>query len=532
MKSRREFIEFMGRVSLTTGVLGSGLPFLTSCASPSKQSPKALPFKPLSPSFDDDLKLAQGFEYQILIKEGDALNQQQFGSCNDFLAFIPLDKDQEGLLWVNHEYFIPLFTSGYSKKANHRKTAKQIELEKKTVGGSILHIKKQNHQWTLVQNSRYNRRLDATTPIPFSGDTKIQGSSIAVGTLANCAGGVTPWNTILSCEENYHQFYGEVSFKNKKRVFSPSRHSLSWTDIDSPPPEHYGWVVEIDPKTGQAQKHTALGRFAHEGATCVQAKDGRTVVYMGDDKENECFYKFVSKKPNDLSEGILYVANLEKKKWIALDLKNPLLKDKFETELDLKIRTREAAALVGGTKLDRPEDCEIDPHNRAIYLCCTNNDPQGRHHGVILKFVENDNDFTSEDFTVSEFFTGGTSFSCPDNLAFDSRGNMWMTSDMAGKKIGTPPYEKFGNNALYYIPLEGEHAGQAFQVASAPKDAEFTGPCFSPDGKTLFLSVQHPGERTQDLRHPESRWPLHGSHLPLSSVVQISGPALEALTNS
>lgn len=534
MKNRREFIEFMGRLSITAGIGGS-FSFLPSCAgSRLKTTSPTKIFKPLAPSFEDRLLLADGFKHTILIKEQDPLGEGiQFGSCNDYTAFIPLEgAADEGLLWVNHEYSIPLFTSGYSKKSRKAKTLAQTKIEQQAVGGSILHLKKKNSGWELVTNSVYNRRLDATTRIPFAHNKKVLGSQVAKGTLANCAGGVTPWGTILSCEENYHQFYGEAHYTQGHRQITPSNHSLSWTSTLPAPPEHYGWVVEVDLKTGAAQKHTALGRFAHEGATCVLTNDGRAVVYLGDDNEDECFYKFVASKPKSLEEGTLYVANLEQGKWIPLTLNHPQLKGQFKDEMDLKIRTRQAAALVGGTRLDRPEDCEIDPLNGAIYLCCTNNDKAGRPFGALLKFMEKNNDFASEEFSVSEFLPGGASFACPDNLAFDQKGNIWMTSDMASEKIGANHLKKFGNNALYYIPLYGDDAGKVLQVASAPKGAEFTGPCFSPDGKTLFLSVQHPGEGTQDIKNPMSRWPLYKDHLPLSSVIQIQGPALEALTGS
>lgn len=528
MKNRREFIAFMGKVGIATTFSGGLLQVLSSCVSPGTGK-KSLPFKPIQPSVEDKVIFADGFQYELLIKEGDSLNDKNFGACNDFLAFIPLNNStDEGLLWANHEYLLPLFTSGFSKSVGKKKTKAQVNTERKVVGGSILHLKKNADKWSVVPNSVYNRRIDAETMIPFAGGKKVFGQTQAMGTLGNCAGGVTPWNTILSCEENYHHFYGEVSFNKGKRNFIPSNHPLSWTDVDGKPPEHYGWVVEVDLKTGASKKHTSMGRFAHEGATCAVTKDGRTVVYLGDDQDNECFYKFVASKPGSLEEGTLFVANLEKGKWIPLTLENKELKNLFKTEIDLKIRTREAAAVVGGTRLDRPEDCEVDAVNAAIYLCCTNNKPAGRPFGAILKFVEKDKDFAATEFTVSEFLPGGVNFACPDNLAFDKRGNLWMTSDIADGEIAKGSFEKFGNNALFYIPLEGPYAGEVFQVASAPNGAEFTGPCFSPDGETLFLSVQHPGSGTRDLKNPTSRWPEYNNALPKSGVIQISGSALRA----
>ena len=87
------------------------------------------------------------------------------------------------------------------------------------------------------------------------------------------------------------------------------------------------------------------------------------------------------------------------------------------------------------------------------------------------------------------------------------------------------------HNSLFYIPMSGALSGQAFRVASAPVTAEFTGPSFSPDGRTLFLSVQHPGEGTTDLKQPLSRWPQGGNNMPKPSVVTITGPALDNLVS-
>ena len=91
------------------------------------------------------------------------------------------------------------------------------------------------------------------------------------------------------------------------------------------------------------------------------------------------------------------------------------------------------------------------------------------------------------------------------------------------------PYTSFKNNALYVIPRYGEEAGKVIRVASAPKDAELTGPWFSPDGKTLFLSVQHPGEQTIDPKNPTSLWPFDKDNIPKPAVVAIKGDLIEKM---
>ena len=277
----------------------------------------------------------------------------------------------------------------------------------------------------------------------------------------------------------------------------------------------------------------ALGRCAHECATVHETKDGRLVVYSGDDSNDECLYKFISDEPENLRDGKLYVANTEKGEWISLVFEEQaILQANFKNQTEVLIRLREAAKLVGGTPLNRPEDIEIDPLTGDVLIALTNNKPKGDYLGQILKIEETDNkDKTSLTFKASTFLAGGeeTGFACPDNMAFDTVGNLWFTSDISGSAIGKAPYQSFGNNGLFMVPSWGENKGNVLQIASAPVDAEFTGPFFAPDGETLFLSVQHPGERSKSLNTLTSNWPHGPGELPKPSVVCISGKALQEL---
>lgn len=532
--SRRQFLEFMGGSALTLSSLGT----LTSCVShPIRRPPGAeLPFVPLPSNRIDDLTLAKGFKYDVVLSWGDELNEagERFGFNNDYTAFLPLDPADyfEGLLWVNHESHDPIYNGGW--QPGQKRTREQVDRERKVVGGSIVHIRMDDGRWKPVPNSQYNRRLDAYTPIPLIAERPIMGKTTAIGTLANCAGGVTPWGSILTCEENYQNFVGDVAFENGKRRLFNGDEYLSWMGLWDVPPEHYGWVVEVDLKTGKAKKLTALGRFSHESATCIQAADGRTVVYSGDDCDQEHLYKFISKKPGSLEQGDLYVADLESGRWLPLDRKkDPRLQKNFEDHTELLIRTREAAKIVGATPLNRPEDIEIDPKTRAVYMTLTLSKVKKDRFGSILKLEEKNADPLSLEFESSRFLAGGpeTDFANPDNLAFDPQGNLWMCSDMADSSMYRKKFAGFNNNSLYYIPMSGPSAGQVFRVASAPRGAELTGPSFSPDGHTLFLSVQHPGEKAFYYKHLESHWPLGGKEIPKPSVVAISGPALDHLTN-
>lgn len=531
---RRQFLSFLGRAVMVNAVATSGISLLNSCK-PTKHTQKALlngvPFKPLAPSNADKLLLADGFVYDILIKQGDAIsNNDTFGSDNDYNAFIPFDpnKNDDGLLWTNHECMKPLFVSGWNGTTEH--TREQVSKEQYEVGGCILRIKRNTKgKWEVVKNDPYNRRITAKTPIPMVWHEPIAGTNTAIGTLGNCAGGITPWRTVLTCEENYYLFYGETDYKNESKHIEST---FGWEKYDNYPPEHYGWVTEIDLFTGKAKKLIALGRCAHECATVFETPDKRAVVYMGDDANDQCLYKFISDKPQSLESGKLYVANTEQGKWISLDRnEQTILQQNFKSQTEVLIRLREAAALVGGTPLDRPEDIEIDPLNGNILITLTNNRPKGNHYGSILKIEEKSADKCGTEFKASVFLTGGetTGFACPDNLAFDPNGNLWFVSDISGSSMNKPPYTAFKNNGLFVVPSYGKDAGKAIQVASAPNDAEFTGPIFTPDGKNLFLSVQHPGEESNSLDAFTSHFPNTTNTMPHSAVVVISGPALEAI---
>lgn len=282
------------------------------------------------------------------------------------------------------------------------------------------------------------------------------------------------------------------------------------------------------------QKHIALGRFAHECCTLYELEDKRIVAYSGDDANDEHLYKFISSKPSSLKEGTLYVADTVNGKWLPLDWENqPILKQQFKNQTEVLIRVREASKLLGATPLNRPEDIEIDPISGNILITLTNNKPKNDFHGSILKIEETNGEFDALTFGASIHIAGGeeTGFTCPDNLAFDIAGNLWITSDISGSSMNKEDnqYTSFKNNALYVIPRYGKDSGKVIRVASAPKDAELTGPWFSPDGKTLFLSVQHPGEQTIDVKNPTSSWPFDEDNIPKSAVVAIKGDLIEKM---
>jgi secreted PhoX family phosphatase len=549
--NRRKFISFLGKASIGSILIP---PFLVNCSSntspidyknlPKKtlERLKKLTLENLIASDTDDLLLVNGLNYHTIIKWGDTISDQDtFGFNNDFTCFIPLNEknSKDGLLWVNHETANPLFVSDFNYKEyenpQQHRTKEQVDKEMYNVGGSIVRIREENGQWKVVKNDPYNRRITAQTPMKLNWDSPIKGKTTVMGTHSNCSGGITPWKTFITCEENYDSCFGETEYDEHNIATHRPSH-FGWEKFYNYPPEHYGWVVEVNPKDGTAQKHIALGRFAHECCTLYELADKRVVAYSGDDKNNEHLYKFISSKPGSLKEGTLYVADTIQGKWIPLDWKNqPVLQNKFNSQTEVLIRAREASKLLGATELNRPEDIEIDPITGNIFVSLTNNKTKNDFHGSILKIEETNGAFDSLTFKAVTYKAGGeeSGFSCPDNLAFDLSGNLWITSDISVSEMNREdtPYSSFKNNSLFVIPRYGEDSGKVIRVASAPKDAEFTGPWFSPDGKTLFLSIQHPGERTQNKKNPTSKWPFDKDGIPKPAVVAISGNLIQKMNH-
>jgi len=541
--TRRRFLTYLGIG--TYGLLRGHAPSRAEPAFPlprRRGEPPRL-FQPISPGKADQFVLPAGFRYDIVAAWDDPLGTsgpygpERFGYDNDLLVYFPIDaltggkSNSEGLLWVNHENANPLFVSRYLGK--ERKTEAQIIGEKLAMGGSVIHIRRQDGKWRHVPGSKYTRRFTALYPkIPLSGPTATLVPE-GVGTLANCSGGRTPWHTVLSCEENYKDCNGVMS--------EGEYEGLRWADVPEQrlDERQYGWVVEVDP-FGELPplKHSALGRFAHENTAWRLGRTGRLVIYMGDDAQDQYFYKFVSHQNFDpvapraeqrklLSEGTLYVADFIKGQWLPLDFdRNPLLKaGGFKSQAEVLLGARDAAKKVEATPLDRPEDCEVHPLDGTLYIALTNNRKHGNLYGQIVRLIEDGDNAEGESFRFEIFLAGGpqSGLACPDNLCFDKLGNLWVACDISGASIGKGAYQSFGNNGFYFIPTSGPAAGEAFRFASAPVDAELTGPWFTENEDTLFLAIQHPGALSKNLDQLTSHWPNGGDSLPRPAVAAITG---------
>ena len=564
-------------------------------------------FAPVPPNTYDDVTTADGFTSDVVIRWGDPVvpgapefdadhqtpesASKQFGYNNDYVGVLPL-AGRRHLLVANHEYTNEelMFPAGrYSDD-----TKRRIAIE--SHGLSVVEIVRdpQPGGYTVrpVGKARYNRRITGTTPFtvdgPAAGDARLRTAADptgkrVLGTFNNCAGGTTPWGTVLSGEENFNQYFGTDGPLDTRYTASYARLGISRTgdssrrwrltdqrfDLAAEPhePFRFGWIVEVDPydPTSTPVKHTMLGRFKHEGANVTISRSGHAVAYMGDDERGDYLYKFVSAERFDptetqqakrhnltlLTKGTLYVARLTGDgaadgvhdgtgEWIKLTTDTQSFVPGMSVA-DVLIDTRLAADKVSPTKMDRPEDVEPNPVSGKIYAALTNNSSRGNtampvdeanpvagnKHGYVLEITENAGDHTGTAFSwllllvcgdpqdPATYFGGFpkdevSPISCPDNVAFDRQGNLWISTD--GNALGF-------HDGLFRVPLTGAQRGQVQQFLSMPIGAETCGPLISEDQLTVFVAVQHPGEKGgSTFETPASTWP-HTDAFPRPSVV-------------
>lgn len=583
----------------------TGLAGLTSlgCA---KTAPKAgLAFKGIQGSMEDRIIVPENYISDVVIRWGDPLTANapaynpakltaaaqkvQFGYNCDFVGYLPLPApdsktSDHGLLGVNHEYVNPELMFPGEHKDGWSKDEVDVMLE--AVGFAVVEVKRDaNGRWTSVRDSLFNKRYTMNTPFEITGPargnrfmkTKADPAGTMIyGTMANCAAGKTPWGTVLSGEENFQGYFGNSSavtdpalVPGNKRYGIANKAQHNWDryydrfDCGKDPNEchRFGWVVEIDPydPTWTPKKRTALGRCRHEAATTHVTKSGKVVMYTGDDARFEYVYKFVSAKsynPSDrkanrdlMDEGVLYVAKFNDDgsgEWLRLvHGEGPLTSaNGFNDQGDVVVNVRIAADLLGATKMDRPEDIEVNPVNEKVYVVCTNNIERGREgkagqdamnprnenrHGHIIEMIEAGNDHAAETFAWEMFLVCGdpkdpstyyagfpkdsvSPVSCPDNIAFDNDGNLWIATDGMDNALKI-------NDGVFAVPTEGPERGKLTQFMSSVPGAEVCGPDMTPDNTTLFLAIQHPGEGGEGGK-PTSFWP-DGKDMPRPSVIAI-----------
>ncbi|CDO08041.1 PhoX family phosphatase [Mycolicibacterium cosmeticum] len=624
--SRRSVLRATGIAVLAVGA-GSAL---AACAddtpaagtgsttpAPQGQPPAGMRFDSVAPNTEDAVVVPAGYQQRVVIAWGDpvlpgapvfdinrqtgAAQRQQFGFNNDFAALLPI-KDRPGryLLVSNHEYVSPQFMfHGYDADAP---TREQFDVETGAVGLSVVEVERGPQGGLRPVLGRLNRRITADTPFtltgPAAGSPAVRTAAdpagrTVIGTFANCSGGVTPWGTILSGEENFHTYFGAAEgtpaaepdrFKRYGVLTEPSE--LRWENFDprfdlaKTPTEvnRFGYVIEINPwdPASTPVKHSALGRFKHEAANVYVTGDGTVVVYTGDDERFDYMYKFVSDKKIEpgnmahnmtlLDEGTLYVAKLSSDipadqidgsgklpakgsfagsgTWLPLlhsgpDGESESLVEGFSAQ-DVAVFTRLAADKAGATKMDRPEDFEANPKTGKLYVALTNNDKRGTEgkakpdaanprnenkNGQVLEITDDHGGTTFTwdlllvcgDPAAADTYYGGfdktkvSPISCPDNVAFDGHGNLWISTD--GNALDS-------NDGLFAVALDGDRRGETKQFLTVPVGAETCGPVVTDD--LITVSVQHPGEGDDhSLDNPLSHWPDGGNAPARPAVVAV-----------
>lgn len=473
----------------------------------------------LSDKMEDDVRLIDGLDYEVLIKWGDEISDDHyFGYDNDFIGFLNA-KEKKAQMWVNHQYLNPYFVSGFHPDGDIARHREQIKKEMYQVGGSLVDIKRSMGSWEVVKNPA-NKRITAAQQNDFDGFESVENLKYSFGTVGNGAGAITPWNTVLSCEENYVDFYGDLNYD--EQVYTASK--LNWETFFSNPTQHYGWITEFDPQSGRGKKHLRMGRFAHGSSTIVELPDNRVVIYSTDHVAGGSLYKYISDSPYGINPGQLYVANIDAGQWTPVSLENEKSSGVFSSELEMLVRCRDAAKLLLGTSFSFPKDVAIAPLTKSVYLSI---EGDSRNHGSILQIEEKNQDPSSLEFKVLKSIVGGvdSGFSHPSDLLFDSNGNLYFSTNIPASSLGKEIFEDFGNNGLF---VKKNIDQQLIQLASAPIEACFSGLVFGPDQESLFMSVKHPGALS-DLKLNTSKWPGEIGDIPKPAVIVISGGVLDDL---
>jgi secreted PhoX family phosphatase len=386
---------------------------------------------------------------------------------------------------------------------------------------------------------------------------------LILGTLSNCAIGVTPWGTLLTCEENFDDYFRTAGAPERGSLLARyglrpegEGYLVHTTDsrfrvADEPnEPNRFGWVVELDPFRPQSIpiKRTQLGRIKHEGAKVQETREGKIVVYTGDDEVFEYIYRYVSRLPwrearrkgiSPLDDGILYVAKFRAGgdgEWLPLTPNHPALKD--WTLSDILINTRGAADAVGATKMDRPEWIDTFPDSLTVVAALTNNKNRGvgKNPGVDAANPRAENvyghvirwsyshDWTDTNFSWEIFAMGGDpanpassakivgdKYGSPDCIYVAPSGRLWIQTDVDRKTINSGKYQNFGNNQML---CSDPHTRETRRFLVGPNQCEITGVWVTPDERTMFVGIQHPGEssattKIQDPANPKrySSWP-------------------------
>ena len=591
--SRRDWLQ-----GATAWATMASLPLsLTACATSGLKRTGTLGFEHVPLSTADTVRVPNGYTATVLLRWGDPIGHVsgspafkqdasntadeqalQAGMHHDGMHYFPLpygdSNSVSAVLALNNEYTDDglLHPDGFANWS-----AEKVRKSQNAHGVTIVEIRSRDGAWEVVRPSRYARRITPRTPMTIAGPaagapqmkTAADPSGTEVlGTFNNCANGYTPWGTYLTCEENWDTYFansGVLTADHRRNGIVAAGRGYRWHEFDERfdagkhpnEPHRHGWVVEIDPYDPQSKpvKHTALGRFGHEGACHTMGRDGRVTVYMGDDRQFEYIYKFVSRdawNPKDrganrtlLDHGTLYVAKFNEDgsgSWVELTFgKNGLdAVNGFRDQADVLIRTRVAGDVVNATKMDRPEWIAVHPGTKEVYCTLTNNARRGvdkapagtdapnpravNNFGHIIRWREAGGEPSALTFKWNIFVLAGDplspdpakrgnikgdTFGSPDGLWFDDGGILWIQTDVSTSVMHQGDYQFMGNNQMLAADIQ---TGEIRRFLTGPSGCEITGITAAPDSRSLFVNIQHPGETTTERSDPKapkavSIWP-------------------------
>jgi hypothetical protein len=595
------------RAILQGGVAAMALGFIGGAQAREQANPARLSFASIAQSTADTVEVPAGYTPVPFARWGEPIiapypdyidggfntgaeQEKQIGMGHDGMHYFPIagreGGSQRGLLVMNHEFIDTnfLLPNGSTIVNGVRTIEDEVRKEVAAHGVSVIEIEKSGGAWSIVRGG-LNRRITAGTPMEITGPAR--GSDLLKtafstdgtrtrGTLNNCAHGYTPWNTYLTCEENWAGYFfnadavrpreqvrygvptafgrhgwGTVESNDAYRRFNASARGATALDDYRNEPNNFGWVVEIDPfdPASTPKKRTALGRFAHEGAWVAPVRENRpVVVYMGDDSRGEYVYKFVSRgawrrngdNRNLLEEGTLYVARFNDDgsgAWIDLVFgRNGLTPaNGFASQADVLVNTRLAADFVGATPMDRPEWGAIEPETRFVYMTFTNNsrrtapsasNPRAPNpFGHIIRWRERNARYESAAFDWELFILAGDAsdsrnFAAPgqppldDTNAFSSPDGLWYNDGILWIQTDG---NAFGNDQMLACTTDN---GDIRRFLTGPVECEVTGVVTTPDNRTLFVNIQHPGGNIPGA----SSWPDGGSARPRAATVIVERP--------
>lgn len=486
--------------------------------------------------------LTEAYEGDPSYRPTPAQAEKQIGLGHDGMWFFPYDtkrskyskygynlSSKRGMLCINHEYG----TNPHALGKDMPESIEDVRLSQAIHGVSVVAIKQaRDGHWKVVKSPN-SRRITVNTPVDFGGPAagsellKNLNGNIPLGTVNNCGSGPTPWGTYLTCEENFNGYFGSSAGDAFIATEEQDRYGLNangfgygWHMFDKRfdlsdeeylnESHRFGWIVEIDPFDASKKpvKRTAMGRFKHEAVAIAEAPTGQIAAYMGDDQRFDYCYKYVSdyawedavaNGESPLDRGKLYVARFDDDgtgEWLELTIENADLAARFSSQEEVLIYARVAADILGATPMDRPEWTTIGKDGE-VYWTLTNNSRRETPNAANPEAPNSDGhiirttgDHTGTTFNWEIYIIASSTretegvFTDPDAAWADPFGRLFIGTD------GGQPDGLQDQLVVFDLTAEKPEPKRLFVGVSSD---EVTGFTITPDYRTAFINIQHPG---------------------------------------